>query len=247
MEFEIIHIEQLDSTNDYLQRALGSTSVEEGLVVSADEQLSGRGYGSNHWESERGKNLTFSLLLKPYHIEPANQFVISKLISNALIKALEKHLEAKKLAIKWPNDIYVDHGKIGGILIQNMIKGSRIDFSLVGIGLNINQEVFHPGTPNPISMIQLTRNRTDLSSLLTEILTEINNCYQRSFSPSYLEDMNKLYLKRLFRLDEWTDFKEGESLLRARIKGLGEFGKLKLETEDGTFRYFGFKEVEMII
>lgn len=246
MEFEIKYLEELDSTNSYLQRIISGTLIHEGYVVAANEQLSGRGYGNNSWESEKGKNLTFSLLLTPYHIPPVRQFAVTTVVSVAIAAVLDRHLDKEKVCIKWPNDIYVGPKKIAGMLIQNGIQGSKIASSIIGIGININQELFHTDTPNPVSLIQLTNRLTDLRGLLEELLQEIGAVYQRTQIPSQMEVLDKTYLKRLYRIEEWTTFKDEGNTFLGRIKGVGEFGRLKIETELGEIRQYGFKEVEMI-
>jgi BirA family biotin operon repressor/biotin-[acetyl-CoA-carboxylase] ligase len=247
MDFKIIRIDQVDSTNAELQRVVDESNIHEGYVIVANEQLSGRGYGSNYWESEEGKNLTFSLMLKPHHIKPSGQFDITRIVSVAISNILNKYIDPKKVTIKWPNDIYVGKGKIAGILIQNSIQGDRIEYSIVGVGININQEKFYSDAPNPVSLIKFIQKKIETTLFLAELLNEIRNIYHRSFSASYLDELDHVYVSRLFRMGEWASFKEGKETFRARIIGIREYGKLVLETKDGELNTYGFKEVEMVI
>ena len=123
------------------------------MVVWAEYQTAGRGCGTNQWESERGKNLTFSILIHPKDLPATQQFHISMAISLAICEALEQYIG--DVSIKWPNDIYWRNGKIGGILIENTLKGSIIMESIIGVGLNVNQRIFKSNAPNPVSMWQI--------------------------------------------------------------------------------------------
>ena len=170
MEFKVIHIDETDSTNRWLRAYMQAPrplvpegsypeSGEQAVVVVAEYQTAGKGCGENSWESERGKNLTFSVLLHPTEISANCQFRISEAVSVALCETIERlfrplspadgspHL-GERIMIKWPNDIYVGDRKICGILIENMLWGRIIDESIVGIGLNVNQKAFLSDAPN---------------------------------------------------------------------------------------------------
>ncbi len=164
MDWKIIHIDETDSTNRWLREQGG----EEDVVVWADYQTAGKGQGTNSWESERGKNLTFSVLLHPQDIPANKQFSISMLVSLALCEALGQHIG--DLSIKWPNDIYWRNAKIAGILIEHRISGSLIRDSIIGIGLNVNQRHFLSDAPNPVSLWQICEQDTDREMLLCEFL-----------------------------------------------------------------------------
>src|SRR5262249_33751399 len=142
----------------YLKNILSnSTPVPEGTVIMAESQYAGRGQQQNTWHSEPGKNLTFSILLKPSFLPVSQQFDLTRTISIGVFNALEPFL-GEKLKIKWPNDIYYDDGKLGGMLIENAIQAGQIKNAVVGIGLNINQEVFPPGAANAVSLKQILQS-----------------------------------------------------------------------------------------
>jgi len=247
MEFKIVNIEQVDSTNKHILGLVESGECQEGLVVWADEQLAGRGHGDNIWESERGKNLTFSLVLRPVYIKPADQFIITKIISVAILHFLEKNMPSKDISIKWPNDIYIGEKKVGGILIQNSIKGKSIDYSIVGIGLNVNQTVFISDARNPVSIVQVSEKEYDLDKLLSQLLQEIGKQYEASVSSVNVEQLDKSYRDHLFRQQEWHAFSENGKYFRGMITGVGEYGRLQIKMADGNTRQFDFKEVEFVI
>ena len=142
------------------------------MVVVADNQTEGRGCGTNRWESERGQNLLFSLMIHPENLPANQQFQISMAISLAIIDALGQMVG--DLSIKWPNDIYWRNGKLAGILIENTLKGNLIKDSIIGVGLNVNQRKFHSDAPNPVSLWQITGQETNREQLLKDILQRLD-------------------------------------------------------------------------
>ncbi len=155
--------ESLPSTNSYAAFLLKNEVIPEGAIVSAEYQTTGRGQGSNIWESENGKNLLISIILYPSIIYPASQFLISMALSLGICDFLKRFIP--DCSIKWPNDIYVNDDKIAGILIENSIMGDKIESTIAGIGLNINQEKFLSDAPNPVSLSLITGKKYDLNSL----------------------------------------------------------------------------------
>ncbi len=246
MDFRIIHKDSIASTNDLAFERIDKGIASEGDVIWTDEQAKGRGYGLNRWESEKGKNLTFSIILRPRFIDPAGQFVITQMISLALIRFLRKYID-RDLKIKWPNDVYADNEKIAGILIQNILAGNVIEFSVVGIGLNVNQEKFVSGAPNPVSMIRFTGAALSLEDLLGELLTYIGGMYKNLYSSAFIEELSASYLDNLFRYRHRAKYMAGGKVFRAMITGIGPYGQLKLKKENGKEQLFGFKEVEFVL
>ena len=130
MKWKIVHIDETESTNQWLKE-----HGEDDMVVVADYQTAGRGCGTNTWESERGQNLLFSVLLHPKQVVASRQFHISMAVSVAICEAVEQFIG--DVSIKWPNDIYWRDGKLGGILIEHTLQGSGIKDSIIGVGLNV--------------------------------------------------------------------------------------------------------------
>jgi len=247
MDYRIKHFESIDSTNKLMLELINSSPPEEGLVVWTDEQTDGKGHGNNLWESEKGKNLTFSLLLKPSVIDPAEQFILTQMISLAIRNLITKFVPDEAVKIKWPNDVYIASDKVAGILIQNILKGNEIDYSVIGIGLNVNQEKFHSDAPNPVSLIHYTGASVSVEDVLSKLLIEINTIYSRLGSKSYLEKLNKLYLENLYLYKKQGNFREGKNEFIASVEGIGEYGRLKLRLENGKIQLFDFKEVEFVL
>ena len=146
MKFNIITLSKVASTNSYAQEQIEAGDLHEGDVIFTLNQESGRGQGVNTWESEAGRNLHLSLILEPNMIHASNQFVLTQMVSLAIVSVINKYVTANSnnpnVKIKWPNNIYVGDKKIAGILFQNYIKGNNIEYSIVGIGINVNQIKF---------------------------------------------------------------------------------------------------------
>jgi BirA family biotin operon repressor/biotin-[acetyl-CoA-carboxylase] ligase len=240
---KIIFIDELESTNNYANQLMLS-NVEECTVVLAQYQKMGRGQQGNSWESETGKNLLASIILYPQFLPAGKQFSISKMVSLALVEFLKREVEG--VSIKWPNDIYVDRKKIAGILIENTIKGTTLFSSVLGIGLNLNQEKFMSDAPNPISLKQLTGKNYNIENVVSEILEFIQGWYSKMHAGNYTA-IDSAYFSNLFRRDEWSKYSKDGIQFEAKIVGIGEFGQLQLEKRDGLISEFVFKEIEFVI
>lgn len=258
-EWKIIHIDETDSTNRWLReefpRSKGGLCYDESesfpgvkqVCVWADYQTAGRGCGTNRWESERGRNLLFSLLVHPKLVSsgaagseealPANrQFHVSMAISLAICEALGQHIG--DLSIKWPNDIYWRDGKICGILIENLIQGSVIKDCIIGVGLNVNQRVFHSDAPNPVSLWQICEHETDREQLLKDIL--------RAFDQYVGKDISAQYLSMLYRRKGFYPYADRDGAFMAELLTVEDDGHLLLRDDNGSQRRYAFKEVTFI-
>ena len=241
MEWKIIHIDETDSTNRWLKDDLAADL--RGLVhkknrpfcVVADYQTAGRGCGTNTWESERGKNLLFSLLIHPENLPANKQFQISMAISLAIVDALGQLVG--DLSIKWPNDIYWRNGKLGGILIENTLKGNLIKDSIIGVGLNVNQREFHSDAPNPVSLWQITGQETDREQLLKDILQRLDSG----------GGSKNRYMQMLYRRKGFHPYTDKNGVFMAEITGVEDDGHLLLLDDNGKQRRYAFKEVQFII
>ena len=239
MEFKVIHIDETDSTNRWLRRWC-STDHQSDLAVWAEYQTAGQGCGSNSWESERGKNLTFSVLLHPTEIPADCQFRISEAVSVALCETLDGLLPGEQeVTIKWPNDIYVGDRKICGILIENQLRGRLISDSIVGIGLNVNKTAFESDPPNPVSMAQITGHETDREALLQAFLQRLTATME--MQP---ETLMETYRGRLYRREGYHPFCDSHGVFEAKVMDVLDDGRLVLLDTEGTARMYAFKEVQ---
>ena len=237
MNWKILHIEETDSTNQWVKTHLDELRQEgRPLCVTTDYQTAGRGCGTNRWESERGKNLLFSLLVSPNGIRANKQFRISMAISLAICKALGQHLGY--LTIKWPNDIYWRDGKICGILIENTLQGNSVRDSIIGVGLNVNQREFRSNAPNPVSMWQISEQETDRDALLRDILTTFED---------FLGRYNKEnYTAMLYRRHGFFPYADKDGAFMAEFVDVEDDGHLLLMDDNGRERRYAFKEVTFI-
>ena len=250
MDYKVIHIEETDSTNRWMKEMkLGDGSFVTSrdvtkepspcYIVVAEYQTAGKGCGSNSWESERGKNLTFSMLIHPEGLPANEQFHITEVVSVALCETLENYIE-KKAEIKWPNDIYVDGKKICGILIENRLQGSAIKDCIIGIGLNVNQREFLSDAPNPVSLYQLTKQETNRDTLLNRFL----KAFERTLhSKTTCFD----YRERLFRKGKEGLYEDKTGCFTARLMDVLPDGRLLLVDNEDQKRIYAFKEVQFII
>ncbi len=236
----IIQLEKVQSTNDYTLKLLTKSSPEEGTIVLANNQTMGKGQAGNGWESQARKNLTISIILKPSFLEPSKQFYISKIIALAIYDFLNDILE--NVSIKWPNDIYVNNDKIAGILIENSLIGSKFEYSVVGIGVNINQKEFSSELMNPTSLIRETGKIYDLSKLLNNLIQYLNLYYQLLHNGKYPE-INSKYLSHIYRFREIHFFKTQEGIIKGEITDIKESGQLEITSVSGEIFYFWFKEI----
>lgn len=233
MEWNIIHIDETDSTNRWLREK----ETTDNIAVVADYQTAGRGQGTNRWESERGKNLLFSMLLHPKEIAANRQFHISMAVSLAISEALGQYIG--DLSIKWPNDIYWRNGKIGGILIENRLHGNVIRDSIIGVGLNVNQRTFHSDAPNPVSLWQISERETDREQLLHDILC----CFDKYLG----QDVKPQYSAMLYRRRGFHPYCDATGAFMAEIADVEYDGHLVLLDDSGQLRRYAFKEVSFVL
>lgn len=245
-DFAIEHLIETDSTNIYIRRLLENSNLENGYTAYTLFQTSGKGQRGNSWESEKGKNLTFSTLLHSLQLDASSQFIISEIISLAILNVLNK--ETSSISIKWPNDIYWQDKKIAGILIENDLMNTIIYRSIIGVGLNLNQETFTSKAPNPVSLKQITGKTYDIENILRQILEQINIYLTDLESETKRNLIHNEYKSSLFRKEGFYSFKDNQDILFcAEIVNVENSGRLVLKTEDGQLRKFLFKEITYIL
>lgn len=239
----IIRIGSTSSTNNYATSQVAVNEVEEGTVFLAYEQTAGRGQINNQWESEMGKNLTFSILLKPVFLDIHRQFMLSKVITLGLVTFLSHYTKVTR--IKWPNDIYTGTRKICGILIENAVMSGIISQSVIGIGLNINQTIFRSAAPNPVSLKMITGEDYDLEVMLRGLLKEIDVFYLK-LKAGQFEELDRTFHEKLYRLNEWHTYRDESHEYSGEIIGVNTIGQLRIHEKDGPVHEYHFKEVEYL-
>ncbi len=242
----IIELKSTASTNIHAVKILEDERPEEGTVIITDEQTAGTGTDVNLWESEPGKNLTFSLIIYPDSLHPEKQFYLNKVFSLGLHDSLKEILPKAGISVKWPNDIYIEDKKVAGILIRNSIRDNTFNYSVIGIGVNVNQEIFRSDAPNPVSLKPYTGHDLDLKMVLQHVC---NRCNERLLS-LYKKDFHKLdwdYLRAQYRFGEHAEYIFQGNKIMATIRGVNEFGKLILELSGGRLLECDLKEVEFVL
>lgn len=237
----IIHLSSVDSTNSYLM-AYKPREGETMTVVYADEQTAGRGQGSNHWESEPGKNLTFSVLVHPTMVPVMRQFLLSEAGALALWDVLGQYLGADDVKMKWPNDIYWKDKKISGTLIETRLGGGHVKDCVYGIGIDVNQEKFVSDAPNPVSMKQILDHDVDLKELLNKIIDSFKKYYAAIENGEYAA-ISELYHSGLYRAHGFHRYKDKDGEFEAAIVEVEDSGNLILRDREGCIRSYAFKEV----
>ena len=228
------------STNKIAGQMLGSGEAPEGTIILTHNQTAGKGQRGNSWESEPGKNLTFSLVLNPRFLSVRDQFFLNIITSLAVAETLEREL-GPWVKVKWPNDIYAKDQKICGILIENGLRGSTIESSVVGIGLNVNQTSFETGKAT--SMSEMTLKEYDLELLLEELVYSLERQYIR-LRKGELKQLKREYHDKLYWMNEVHLF-ESEEVFSGQITGVDAQGKLVIQIA-GQDSSFDIKEIRFI-
>lgn len=221
-----------------------SEPLPEGTVIMADNQYAGRGQQENVWHAEPGLNLTVSILLTPTFLPLKQQFMLNIAVSNGIYHALNSLIKSG-LTIKWPNDIYYNDLKIGGVLIENNISGSSIKSSIIGIGLNVNQKHFDPEKVKTASSLSIIlQEDVNLTQLLASICCHIEVQYLKLKRGSYDNSTND-YIKHLYKLNQPALYRQSGEVFEGQVTGVTKLGLLLLNVE-GAIREYNFKEIEFI-
>ena len=242
---QVIKLSATDSTNTYLKRLSRREQVPDMTVVWAVDQQAGRGQPGNQWVTEKGKNLTFSILKEIERLPATRHFLLNALVSLALLDTLQS-FKITGLRVKWPNDIMSGGKKLCGILIENQLKGSFITQSIIGIGLNVNQREF-PGLHGAASLSAVTGREYDLDEVLTSLLESLRKQFEQMKTGSY-EDFLHQYERYLFLKDEPASYQsKGGPVFQGIIRGVYPDGRLKLESHAGSLKPYAFKEVRYLL
>ena len=237
----IYHLDITASTNDDAR----DEKYHEGDVVWADFQTAGRGQRGHIWHSQKGENLTFSVVLEPLFVAIAEQFSVSEVVALSLVDMLAEYgIESK---IKWTNDIYVGDKKLVGILIEHSLAATTLRRTIVGVGINVNQIEFDSSIPNPVSMAQLLDKQLDAEDVLKCFLAHLQRNYEL-LRQGEKEALHERYNTLLYRKGEYHTYAlpSGERF-SAKIVGTAPSGALRLENEQGETKDYLFKEMEFII
>lgn len=233
------NVPETDSTLHLLTRELAGRE-EEFVAVTADFQTAGRGQRGTVWESAPGRNLLIGLRVRPSFLRAVEQFRLSEATALAVAEALDPYTGG--ITLKWPNDVYWHDRKICGMLLEHRLQGDRIAETLIGPGINLNQETFLGDAPNPVSLLQITGRETDRAAVLSAFFHRFLHHY-RGLQAGRHAELDHLYFQRLYRRDGLHPYRDAAGPFRARITAVEPTGHLILEDETGSLRRYAFKEI----
>lgn len=240
---EIITLDATTSTNEYLL----SQNTQDNLCVVTDYQSAGKGMGTNVWESERGKNLLFSLLVHPLWLGIHKQYLMSMVQAVSLWEALSDYVENPTLlTIKWPNDIYYKDCKLSGTRIDLNLQGMKIQDMVIGTGVNVNQLHFTGTAPNPVSLSQIS----GLTYSLSQILSSIIDAFERNYALLYAgeeQGIIKKYHDHLYRKTGMHRYRDKDGEFFAEIVSVASNGILTLKRAEGPLSQYEFKELSIVL
>ncbi|WP_299668077.1 biotin--[acetyl-CoA-carboxylase] ligase [uncultured Polaribacter sp.] len=242
---KIIKLNAIDSTNSFLKEMALDSALENFTVVVTNTQLKGRGQQGSKWVSDSFKNLMFSVFIKFEDLKITQQRYLNFAISLAIFDALIEE-KIPNIAIKWPNDIMSGNKKIAGILVENNLKGAKINTTIIGIGLNVNQTAF-PDALKKVSSLKIENGRDfNLEVLLKNIISKLKMNIETLNSKEF-KTLETDYLKVLYKKNIPTMFKNSKDVLfMGIIRGISNDGKLQVELEDEILQEFGIKEISFL-
>ena len=232
---KVLHfLEETTSTNtvalEMLAKGGSNAFFTEGGVIFTFNQTAGRGQYGNRWDSEKGENIAMSIILKPHFLQARQQFHLNKAIALAVHDVFTVYTEG--VSVKWANDIFIKNKKVAGILIQNTLSGTRIESSVIGIGINVNQTNFKE-LPNATSLKLETHKMFDLFKIVEHICQSLEKRYLQLKS-GHFEKLDAEYLSKLYRFNEIALFQyPNGAYFQGKIVGISEVGKLVVETKLG--------------
>ncbi|MBR4787065.1 MAG: biotin--[Bacteroidales bacterium] len=244
---QIQFIANTSSTNKLLsdmmksERASGS-ELAHLFALCTDYQSAGRGMGTNTWFSERGKNLLASIFFRTT-LPAARQFLFNEYFALCTQESLTQYLP--DVQIKWPNDIYVNGKKIAGILIEHTVVGDRLNGTIAGIGLNVNQEHFPDDIPHPTSLLLETGKALEVRSVMETLHQTLSDHWEK-LSEANATKLHDQYMEHLYQKGIFSLYRIGGKEITAMIEDVDTFGRLQLRDRDGRLYTCGFKEVEFL-
>lgn len=232
-----IFLESISSTNDFLKELVSGGGVLEGTLVTTNYQLNGKGQKGNTWRSNAGENALFSIYFVPKFLNSSELNVLSFVIALGVRAAVQQLLPKSKVKLKWPNDIFADDCKIGGVLIENSL--GEESKSIVGIGVNVNQSQFNELT-RATSIRRIKREKMEVASVINSCCEFIEKYYLLAKQANGVQQIHHLYVSQLYRMDEFIKI-DSENW---QVKGVDLSGKLDV-TRKGVRRKLVHNETDI--
>jgi BirA family transcriptional regulator, biotin operon repressor / biotin---[acetyl-CoA-carboxylase] ligase len=224
----IVYLTSCHSTNEYASKLIQNNDFFNGTIVITEDQTAGKGQRGNVWIAEPGKNLTFSIILCPDFLQASMQFNLNMAVSLGIYDALSTVLD-NKLKIKWPNDLYYGNQKFGGVLIENSLLGSKLNISIIGIGINVNQDSFLYQTAT--SLKNILGKEIDIATIGNSIAENIELRFNQLKENDW-DLLKKEYLSRLYKIGEYARFEDQNGRFEGTIIDISKEGKLLIEQND---------------
>ncbi|MBN1951995.1 MAG: biotin--[acetyl-CoA-carboxylase] ligase [Bacteroidales bacterium] len=243
LEFEIIDYQQVTSTNEVMKKFISEGRGKEGTVILADFQTTGRGRGDHRWHSAPKENLLMSILLKPA-ISVQDHFFLNELVSLSVMDTLRAF--GVSPGIKWPNDIYLQGKKLGGLLIENSLSGSRIRQSIIGLGLNLNATSFPSDLPNPISLRNVLGNEVDRIYFAGVLLDHLAHRYQLVRENQW-ELLHRNYLQKVLGLGSLVKFIVGGETCHGTLEDIRPQGEILIRSEENELKAYLYNEITLVL
>lgn len=236
-------LESVDSTNNYAMALVKKGLASSDEAVFSMEQTAGKGRRGKSWQSKMGENIILTIIAEMQWLPVQKQFQVSVAVAVGCVAFFSKYTK-ESIKIKWPNDIFINDRKAGGVLIENVIHGSLWQWAIIGVGININQSAFDPEIRNAVSLKQVTGKNYDAIKLSAElhkiILSKINELEKGNFTKLFEQ-----YNEKLFCREKTVKLKKGNIVFETKIIGVSQSGELI--TKDAIERRFGFDEVEWVL
>jgi BirA family biotin operon repressor/biotin-[acetyl-CoA-carboxylase] ligase len=240
---QLIWLPACASTNSEAQQLLRENRASEGCTVITDDQFAGRGQRGNTWLAAPGENLTLSVVWLPTFLEASQQFLLSHAVALGIYDWAETLLGVSPmLRLKWPNDLYFGTQKFGGILIENTLSGPKIQSSVVGIGLNVNQRHFAVTTATSLGVLT---GRYFQREVLAARLLECLEARYLQLRAGRIRELRQSYLAALYRYQEWHEYEVGGRRVHGQIVGVEPDGRLALQINDEV-QHFGLQEIKYL-
>jgi BirA family transcriptional regulator, biotin operon repressor / biotin---[acetyl-CoA-carboxylase] ligase len=238
----LIFLPSCHSTNDIANEIIQNKEFIDGTVILTDHQTAGRGQRGNAWESNIGQNILMSLILKTTFLSLEKSFDLSITVAVSVLEALQT-LRIQNASIKWPNDLYINEKKTGGILIENSISGNKMSHSIVGIGINVNQTKFENKRATSLCL-ELKEEQVSREIIVEKICESIESNLDLLKSGSFKKIKEK-YLLNLFGKDQLRVFKSEKGIFEGEIVGISDQGHLKIISQNEE-KYYNIKEIEYL-
>ena len=239
---KLIKLDAIDSTNIYVKELIAKGDIKNYTAVISKYQSSGRGRNKNIWQDEPSKNLNFTLYKEFNGFKIENKFLLNIISSISVFNLLKKY-NLKNLSVKWPNDIMTRNKKISGILIENNIRGKLINYSIIGIGVNVNQLNFK-NLPKATSLLieTVVTNSPELMAEELQQILKLNFELMLKNPDKLLNDYNKF----LFEKDKTANYIINNKIFLGKLINVNMFGEILIRNNDGFIEKFNQDEIKLI-